>query len=142
MFQLSNEIIIQSVLATTGAGTSDVTGSEVDMSGADGVLFIAKFGTAAANNLLHAEQDSATGMGSAADLEDSAVAVGSSDEIVWLDVFRPQERFVRCIAQCGTSTTVDWGIALKYNLRNKPADNATAGTIAGALLISPAEGTK
>lgn len=139
---LSNCVAIKSVLATTTAGTSDVTGAEVDMQGYEGVVFIAKFGTAASNNTLHAEQDTVTGMGSAADLAGTSVGVGSSDEIVWLDIYRPRERFVRAIAERGTSSTLDWGVALLYGPHKGPVDNTTAGTIHGELHVSPAEGTK
>jgi hypothetical protein len=41
----------------------------------------------------------------------------------------------------GTSTTIDWGIAIPYAARKKPVDNTVAGTIHGELHASPAEGT-
>lgn len=141
MKNLSSSVAMGTALATTGAGTSDVTGSTIDMQGYEGVLFLAKFGTAAANNTLKAQQDSDSAMGAAADLVGTSVGVGSSDELVWLDIYRPQERYVRAIGLRGTSTTLDWGIALRYGPRTLPVDNTTAGTIHGELHAEPSEGT-
>ena len=125
----------------TTAATDDVNGTILDMSGYEGVMFFASFGTAAANNTLHAQQDTAVGGGTMADLEGTSVGVGSSDEDVWLDVFRPQERYVRCVADRGTSTTLEFLIACQYNPREEPVDNTTAGTIHGEVHRSPAEGS-
>lgn len=140
---LSNYVKISQGAATTTAGTSDVNGDILDMSGYDGVLWVAKFGTAASNNTLHAQQDSASGGGTMADLAGTSVTVGSSDEIVWLDLkHNPAgERYVRVVADRGTSTTLDWCVALRYDAKTLPVDNATAGTIAGEIQTHVAEGT-
>jgi hypothetical protein len=137
---LSENMEIRSALATTTAGTSDVTGATIDMLNAESVLFVAKFGTGATGNTLKVAQDTDPAMGAAADLAGSKVVVGSSDEIVWLEIFEPQERYVRVIALRGTSSTLDWGVAM-VRLKKLPADNITSGTINGQALISPAEGT-
>jgi hypothetical protein len=141
MRQLSSGVLVKAALAVTTAGTSEIDGSTIDTAGYEGVMFIAKFGTAAANNTLQAQQDSASDMSTAADLEGSSVGVGASDEIVWLDIYRPRERYVRVQAERGTSTTLEWGVALLYGAKNQPVDNTVAGTIHGETLISPAEGT-
>jgi len=142
MADISSTVQFRQAIATTSAGTSSIDGAEVDMEGYDGVLFICKFGTAAADNTIHAEQDTATGMASAADLASTETGVGSSDEIVWLDIYRPQEQFVRCVADRGTSTTIDWGCYVQYGGSKGPVDNTVAGTIHGELHVSPSEGTK
>lgn len=139
MPNLSSSTKIESALATTGAGTSEIDGAGIDMQGYEGVLFVAKYGTAAAGNFLQGQQS--TDNSSFADLEGTAVGVGSSDEIVFLDIHKPQEQFVRVQAQRGTSSTLDWGIALKYGARKQPVDNTVAGTIHGELSVSPSEGT-
>lgn len=138
---LSDKVAIRSALATTTAGTSEIDGATIDMQGFEGVLFIAKFGTAAANNALQAQQDSDSAMGSPADLEGTLVGVGASDEIVYLELNKPKERYVRVQAERGTSTTLDWAVAILYGARKQPVDNTVAGTIYGELHVSPAEGT-
>ena len=138
---LSNGAQIAAGVANTGAGTTAVNGATVDMQNYEGVLFVCKFGTAAANNTIKGQQGQASDLSDAADLAGTSVAVGSSDEIVWLDLYRPRERYVRMVAVRGTSTTVEWGVAIRYGPRKAPVDNNVAGTIAGELHVSPAEGT-
>lgn len=138
---LSGKVKILKVQDHTGAGTSAVTSDEVDTAGYNGVLFITSFGTAAANNTLKAQQDTVTGMASAADLAGSSVASGTSDEDVWIDVYKPLERFVRVVAARGTSSTLESIWAILYEPRTSPVDNTTTGTIVGELHVSPAEGT-
>lgn len=139
---LSSEVAISQGMATSGANTTDVNGTIIDMANYEGCLFVVKFGTAAADNTIHAQQDDAVGGGTMADVTGSAVALGgASDEIVWLDYYRPRERYIRVVADRGTSTTVDWGVAIQYGPRKLPVDNTTAGTIAGEQTTSPAEGT-
>jgi hypothetical protein len=141
MPNLSNSVQIKSALATTAAGTTEIDGATIDTSGFEGVLFIAKYGTAASGNFLQGQQGADSGLSDAADLEGTAVGVGSSDEIVWLDLNRPQERYVRVQAERGTSSTLDWGVAILYGAKKLPVDNTTAGTIHGELSVAPAEGT-
>lgn len=138
---LSAAIKITEHIATTATGTTTINGAALDMAGYEGVLFIIKYSSAANNNTLKAQQDTAVGMGSAADLAGSQVTVGASDEIVWLELNRPLERFVRAAALRGTTTVIEWCVAIQYSARLKPVSNALAGTIAGKLLASPAEGT-
>lgn len=138
---LSKVIEFREAIATTGAGTSEITGGTIDMQNFEGCLFVVKFGTAASNNQLQAQQDSASGMGTVQDLKNTLTTVGSSDEIVYLDIYRPTKRFIRIQAERGTSTTIDWGIAIKYGPRKFPVDNDVSGTIAGEVHISPVEGT-
>lgn len=140
-YNLSNMLKMAEGIATTIAGTSTINGAEQDMTGYEGCLFVAKFGTPAADNQLKAQQDVVTGMAGAADLVGTLTGVGASDEIVWLDIYRPLEQFLRMVALRGTSTTIDWGIAMRYTSRLVPQDNTIAGTIFGELHISPAEGT-
>lgn len=138
---LSDGVKITEGIATTGAGTSTINGTVIDMEGYEGVLFIIKFGTAASDNQIKAQQDTAVGMGTAADLLGTLVAVGASDEIVALDLYKPREQFVRMLGLRGTSTTIDWGVAIRYGAHKTPVVNALAGTLAIEKHISPAEGT-
>ena len=138
---LSNIVKMVEGAAVTAAGTSEVVGATIDMQNYEGVLFIAKFGTAASGNNLKAAQGEQSDMSDAADLKGTLVAVGASDEIVWLDLYRPEERYVRALIQRGTSSTLDWCIAIRYGPKKMPVDNTIAGTIAGEVHVSPIEGT-
>ncbi len=138
---LSKAIKIELGAATTAAGTSTVNGATIDTQGFEGVLFVIKFGTAAADNTIKAQQGAASNLSDAADLAGTSVGVGASDELVWLDIHKPLERYVRCVALRGTSTTIDGCFAFLYGPSTKPTDNETAGTIHGELHVSPSEGT-
>ncbi len=146
MRPLNEEIKLVKVSDVTSAGTSTISATGVDLSadgGWDGVLLFASFGTAAADNLLHAEQSPDDGTEAYADLADSQVSAGgNSNEEQWVDIFRPQEKWVRVVADRGTSTTIENMWAILYRGRSKPYSNITAGTINGIALVSPAEGTK
>ncbi len=141
MGNLSNSVKFSAGIANTSAGTTSINGATIDMAGFDGVVFVIKFGTAASNNTIKAQQGADSGMSDAADLAGTSVGVGASDEIVWLDIYRPQERYLRMVAARGTSTTIEWGMAIPYGPRVQPVDNTIAGTIFGELHISPVEGT-
>jgi hypothetical protein len=138
---LSSAVKISEHIPTTATGTTTINGTAVDMANYDGVLFVCKLSTAAANNTMKAQQDTAVGMGGAADLLGSAIVPGASDEILWIDLFKPQERFVRAAVLRGTTTVIEWCIAIQYTARLRPVSNALAGTIAGKVLASPIEGT-
>ncbi len=127
----------------SGAATSDVDSDGVDTAGYTGVMFFTSFGTAAADNIINAQQSSDNGVGdSFGDLAGSAVGLtGASDEDQWVDIYRPQKRYVRCHVERATSTTVESIWALLYGPVVQPVDNVTSGTIVGETHYSPAEGT-
>lgn len=147
MRPMNEEIKLIKVSDVTAAGTTTISSTGVDLSadgGWDGAFFFGSFGTAAADNLLHVEQSSDDADADAyADLADSQVGAGAgSNEEQWVDIFRPQEKWLRVAADRGTSTTIENMWVILYRGREKPYDNNTVGTIKGVALVSPAEGTK
>jgi hypothetical protein len=139
MPQLSNHIKLTKVADHTAAGTSTVNATGVDMAGYEGVIFITSFGTAAADNSINAQQS--TDNSSFADLAGTSVVSGTSDEDVWVDIYRPLERYVRIEAIRTTSSTLESIWAIQYGARKQPVDNTTSGTIIGEAHVSPAEGS-
>jgi hypothetical protein len=140
MSQLSPRIKITKVQDHTVAGTSAVNSDAVDMAGFEGVLFVTSFGTAAANNLVNAAQET-TSNGTFADLLGTSVTSGTSDEDVWLDIYMPQERYVRLEVARGTSSTLESIWAIQYGAKKQPVTNSTSGTIIGEAHVSEIEGT-
>lgn len=139
--QLSNYISIVKVQDHTAAGTSAVNSDGVDMAGYDGVIFVTSFGTAATGNTVNAAQG-ADNSSDWVDLTGTSVSSGSSDEDVWVDVYRPQDRYVRLEVVRGTSSTLESIYAIRYGGGRKlPNDNTTTGTIQGEAHVAPAEGT-
>lgn len=124
------------------ANTTAINSTGVDMSGFDGVVFITSFGTAASNNTINAAQGATLG-GSYADLEDTEVSSGTSDEDVWVEIDQPIDQFVRCEVTRGTSSTLESIWAIQFGNRDREAAlNVSSGTIIGEIHIRPAEGTK
>lgn len=126
----------------TSAGTTAVSGTAVDMAGYDSVMFFGRFGTAAADNLLHVEGSTAASTGPFEDLTGTAVGAGASDETQAIEIVRTKYRYLRPVADRGTSSTLVgmWGI--QHGARSCPVDNTVAGTIHSEISVSPTTGTK
>jgi hypothetical protein len=137
---LSKSVKVTKVLDYASAGTGTSNGTELDMQGFEGVMFVGgAIGTANAGNYYKLQQDTATGMGSAADLEGTKVTPGDNGDGINIDLYRPQERFVRIVRVRGASSTAESVIAIQYGARKPPVDDAS--TIDGELHVSPDEGT-
>ena len=132
---------ITKVSGAVAAGTSSVNSSEIDMTGFEGVVFIGQYGTSAADNGLKAQQDTATGMASAADLEGTSVLLDGTETLSIVQVHKPREQFVRAVAVRGTSSTLDSIIAIQYGPRTAAVDNNASTDNAAESHVSPAEGT-
>ncbi len=112
--QLSGVVKLIKIADHSTAATSDVTSAIVDTAGYAGVLFITSFGTAAANNTLKAQQDTDVAGATMADLLGTSVASGTSDEDVWIDIYRPLER-TSASSRPGHELTLEsiWAILLR-----------------------------
>lgn len=125
------------------AGTSAVNGASVDLGGDgggwDGVVFLSSIGTAAANNLMKVQGSDDNS--SFADLASSEVDTGATDKNQYVDIQRPQHRYLRPVLTRGTSTTVEAVWALLYRGTSRPVSQDVAGTLYGKRLVSPAAGT-
>lgn len=143
---MSSRVKLIKVQDHTTAATSAVNSDGVDMDqdgGYAGVLFFSSFGTAAANNTVNLAQSSDNGStDDYTDLTGTSVSSGTSDEDVWLDVYKPTKRYVRLEAARGTSSTLESIWAVLYEPRNTVSvDNTISGTIVGEGWVSPSEGT-
>lgn len=137
---LVKDVKITKVLGNTTTGTSTVNTSTVDMQGYEGVVFLASISTAAANNGIKAQQGQQSGMGDAADLAGSQLLSDGTKTDLLLDIYRPQDRYVRAAVIRGTTTVIDAVWAIQYMAGKKPVNNVTAAQ-ALELWASPAEGT-
>lgn len=130
MKELSQNSKIELVKAAQIAATSAVESDVVDMSGYDGVLFLTRFGTAAANNSVKVQQGEESNLSDAVDLEGSGVVSGAdpSNEAIYVDVYKPNKRYVRLYVTRGTSSTLGEIWAIKYGPRKAPQVHAVKGT--------------
>lgn len=138
---LSTRIKMTKVGDYASAATSAVNSTAIDMSGYDGVLFLTTMAVANAGNTINAAQGALSDGSDAADIEGSKVVCTGAKEALWLDVYKPKDRYVRLEAVRTASSAMGEIYAIQYGGRILPEDNVTAGTLTGKLLISPAEGT-
>ena len=127
------------------SGTATRNGATLDMEGWDGVIAIVKHATIAAGAVgdIHWEQDTASGMGGAADLAGTAIAVAADDDdqIFVANLYRPLERYVRIVVtKDAANAQAESAVYLQYRGRKAPVSNLNAD--AYELTISPSEGTK
>jgi len=142
---LSKSVQIRTALDHAEA-SADRNGAEFDMQGFEGVLMVVKFGDIAvgATTNIHAEQDSATGMASAADLEGTGITVAADDDnqIFIIDLYRPQERYVRVVVdKDGSNNTEEMAFYIGYGARKFPTVMTLADEVTYELHVSPDEGT-
>lgn len=143
---LNSGIKITRALNAVAAGTTDQNGSIIDMQGFEGVLFIAAFGALTATQVtqIKAQQGADSGLSDAADLAGTLVgplADADGNKCLVLDIFRPRERYVRCVVDRGTANAViDGVLAIQYGAADQPTAHDTTVKAAEAH-ASPAEGT-
>lgn len=134
------------VMTAQSAGTSNVNGNAVDMAGWDGVAFIATFGTitAGAVTSVKAQQAQNSNVSDAADLIGTGITVADDDDnqAAIIDIYRPQERYVRPVVVRGTQNAViDGVLAIQYKGRVSPVTHDSATVISAEYHDSPVEGT-
>lgn len=137
---LAKNLKVTKVIAAATAGTGNTEGTELNMAGFDGVIFLGgAMGTANAGNYFKLQQDEETGMASAADLEGSKITPTTDGYAIKVDLYRPLEQYVRIYAVRGASSTLGDVYAIQYSIAKTPVDDATG--IESEFHISPDEGT-
>lgn len=142
---LTDRIKTIRVSNAVSVGTADANSSIIDMSGYEGVRFIVAYGTITDGPpAVKVQQGAAANLSDAADLTGTSVAVADSDDnkLAIVDVYAPQERYVRCVVVRGGATgcVIDGIVAEVYGARVEPVTQDS--TVAAAEKhVSPAEGT-
>jgi hypothetical protein len=136
-FSKDNKVVLAK--AASAAATSAVNSDVIDMQGFEGVAFVGAIGTANAGNYAKVQQGAAANMSDAADLEGSKLVTGDDGDSFLSEIFRPKERYVRCVVTRGASTTIGEIYAILYGSKKKPVTHGS--TIDAELHVSPDEGT-
>ena len=128
------------------SGSADRNGATLDMQGYEGVLMIVKLAAVATGAVtsIKAQQDSASGMGTAADLAGTAQTIADDDDnqVFIIDLYQPQERYVRLVVdKDGTNAVAESAIYVQYGPRSLPVSNNVTDAVTTEKHISPAEGT-
>lgn len=137
---LSTDVKVTKVHAYESTAAATHYSDILDMSGYEGVVFIASMGSAAADIGVNAQQDTDPAGGTMADLAGTKILSDATQKNFVLDLYRPTERYVRLAVLRGTTSTIEAIWAIQYGPRLKPVDNTTAAQ-ATEVHASPAEGT-
>jgi hypothetical protein len=126
------------------SGTADREGATLDMKGFDGVLMIVKTAAIAtgATYKIKAQQGALANATDMADLAGTSQTIADDDdnEVYFIDVYQPRERYVRLIADKDTSNAcAESAVYVQYKARFEPVTQPTGVT--GEQHLSPAEGT-
>lgn len=142
---LSRRVQVDRILGYYAAGTTARTSDIIDMSGFDGVMFIADFGTLIEAGTLNVEVLENTAnqtSGMAAVTGTSAYTVTAADaakakNCIVVDVFQPNERYLEVTVTPATQNAVITGVtAIRYNGKVKPK---TLNALKTTFLQSPSE---
>lgn len=139
-------IKITRIMAAVADGQATTSSDILDMSDYEGVMFIAKFSdvTSAAVLTMAAQQniiDSGTGMATLSGTVTFTATSGTDadDDLLVLDIYRPQERYLRVQVTTATQNAVVAGvIAIQYGCKKVPITQP-ATVLDSDLLISPSE---
>lgn len=137
---LSNNVKITKIKAASTSAQDEVTSDAIDMQGYDGVLVFTAIGTANAGNYLKAQQAAVSAMTSAVDLAAKKIVAAANAQVVWLDIYKPTERYITAhVIRAGAATTVGEIYAIQYSGDKVPETNLVDEKLIGELLISPDE---
>ena len=143
---ISEGVKISSAITPTAgaAGTSDINGTTLDMQGVDGGLMVVRMGaiTSSAVTSIKAQQGAASDLSDAADLEGTGQTFADTDDenVFYIDLFRPSERYVRLVVDRGTADAVV-ADALYYQYKSSELPVTQGSDISGESHITPDEGT-
>jgi hypothetical protein len=115
------------------------------MDGFEGVMFLAAVGALTATQVTELKAQSAPDNSTFNDIAGSHVgplADANSNCVLLLDIYRPQQRYVRPVVVRGTANAVIDGVfAIQYGAKVQPTTNDPTTVIGGVYLKSPALGT-
>lgn len=142
---LLNDVKITVVEAAAGAAQTALDSDILDMSGYEGVVFIAMLGDVTSGSVLTlaAQQNTANSASGMATLAGSATftagATDADSKALVLDVYRPRERYVRAYLTRTTQDAIVGGvIAIQYGATKKP-QTQHASVIDSDTIIEAAE---
>lgn len=129
------------VKAGQGAGTSAVESDVIDMQGYDRCVFFGTIATSNAGNYMNIQSGTDATVTDAADLAGTKVTAAYAASVVWCEIVRPAERYLRAVITRGSSTATGDLYCYQYGATAKQVSNLTTNVIIGEVHIDPTEGT-
>src|SRR5512143_2308615 len=128
-------------------GNADRNGAGLDMSGYESVLMVVKFAAiaAGATTSIKAQQSNDNGVADDySDIAGTGIAVAADDDnqIFYLDIVRPQKRYVRLVVdKDAANNCAESAIYFQYGARVEPVNNNVTDKVTGEIHVSKDEGT-
>ncbi len=116
-----------------------ITGTTLDMSCFDSVVFITNIGTANAGNYLTLQDGDVSTLTDAADVDGSKVIAATNGGVIALEIVKPKKRYIKPYVTRGASTTAGAVYAIQFNGKKNPQTNTRSGYVTEQH-ISPADG--
>lgn len=139
---LSKDVEITLVKTGVTAGTSEIDSDIIDMAGFDGVLFVAILNTVTDASVLTllAQQNTANSTSGMAAITGATTgaqtASTSSNKFMYVDVYKPQQEFLRAVLTRTTQNAAIGGIlAIKYKAAKRPTIHDATTLLAGAFAV-------
>lgn len=141
---LTKNVKLTKIENAAAAGQADLTSTTIDMEGFEGCMFVVSFSTIAGAAVTSVEVHTSlvTGSGFTALLGTNViVADDDDDKLVWIDIHKPLERFLRLIVKRATQdSTVDMVLALQSSPKTGPVTHDSTTVAGGELHLSPIRG--
>lgn len=137
MANYSRDILFTKVSNGATAGQTEVDSSILDMSGYQGVIFIVDLATVVDASVLtltvqQNTANSTSGMAAITGASCTFTASGSSNTIMFVDVYEPLQRYLRAaFTRTAQNATVNTIVALQYKSMKKP-------TVQGSTVLASA----
>lgn len=148
MRPLSTQSRVQRSIDGTAAGTSDVNGASFDMAannGYDSVMFVAAVGVLTATQVTQMHAESSPDDSTFTDIVGSqtdAMADDDDDQLIVLEVIRPDERYIRPVLERGTANAViDGVIAIGFNAKHEPTTHDATTVQTSKVVLDGVAGT-
>jgi|SRR5579859_3711123 len=130
MAQRINFEVANRPVNATAAGVTAINGNSYDMQDFEGIVFICAMGTLTATQVTNLKAQQSTDNATWADITNAATANAAdadSNKLLVLDVYRPQQRYVRPVVNRATANAViDGVIAIRYGEKKLPTTQPTA----------------
>jgi hypothetical protein len=141
---LASNVKVTQAVPYTAIGTTTIAGTNLDMSGFDGVMFVVGIHTLTDGTPgVKASSGAASDGSDKQDLLGTLTAVGTADEVSILDLYRPADRYVtpQVVRGGSTGSIITGLIAIQYKAGFKPTTQDATTVSATKLVTSPAYGT-
>ena len=143
---LLKNVKIDQILGYFAAGKTAKTTDSIDMSGYDGALFIAEFGTIVEAGTINVQvlQDTASGGGTMAAVAGTAAHtvtaanVALTHSALAVDIFRPLERYLEVTVTPAAQNAEILGVTV-IRYKGKMGPDANGDLLKGTQLVSPSE---